>query len=551
VTAPFKHLSLRCHQCGSTVLSELALNQYKCNHCGAITVIKDDVSDRLDKVLDQVKDAAADRLAQQEAVRQKTAFKIAGLAIAAFAGIMVLSFALPALFGKKALSVVASSSRPSIDASKIIFSDPKQVVLRQGSSLEPAMLVTVRNDTGHALDASSVSGKLFNGDQEAGNVRADFRRDVLLPGESETLMFELPAGKSFTRAQWAMSYPRVADFKAESGVMPLKAHRFIRQSDKLVLAVSLQHTLTAVVTQVRIAATALDAAGQVIALGRGYVEPSDIPKDREALSLIELKSVGDLAQAAAVELVVSYSVRDAKGGYTRVAANGRVQRLEGKPEVLAGDFDLHASELLMSDAVRFDLTQLQLTPMKAARDETQDLIYLSEIVNNSNVIALNPEVALRTYNGAQLVDERSVNLPDLYPSERFPIALDKGREPQLTAIKAEFKPIRKAEPPGSRPSLQVKLGKTQAGVGSVLVNFSQRYRYKYVDVEGTVHNTSTQVVGKPRLWIMLRDAKGGLSGFAAVDQLTAIAPGDSIPFKASVKQMGADFARVETFYSVR
>lgn len=53
---------------------------------------------------------------------------------------------------------------------------------------------------------------------------------------------------------------------------------------------------------------------------------------------------------------------------------------------------------------------------------------------------------------------------------------------------------------------------------------------------------------KSRLWVSLRDGEGKLAGFTLLDNLPAIAPGESVPFQAKVNQFGRDFARVETLY---
>lgn len=89
---------------------------------------------------------------------------------------------------------------------------------------------------------------------------------------------------------------------------------------------------------------------------------------------------------------------------------------------------------------------------------------------------------------------------------------------------------------------------TKAETGSVLLNFSQRFLYKSVQVTGKVSNPGTNIVGKVRLWVSLRDRDGQLSGFKLVDNLPAIAPGESVPFQVNVEQNGRDFASVGTLY---
>jgi len=82
----------------------------------------------------------------------------------------------------------------------------------------------------------------------------------------------------------------------------------------------------------------------------------------------------------------------------------------------------------------------------------------------------------------------------------------------------------------------------------VLVNFSQRFTYRFAMVSGSVKNPGSAIVRKARLWVSLRDREGRLTGFSAVDNLPAIGPGESVPFEVKVDQLGRDFATVSTVY---
>ena len=113
----------------------------------------------------------------------------------------------------------------------------------------------------------------------------------------------------------------------------------------------------------------------------------------------------------------------------------------------------------------------------------------------------------------------------LYPGERLPILLQPYGVERVTGWRTEWKPMRKAALPGSRPALEVAITGTQALEGSALVNFTHRYRTRYVEVTGTVHNPGPGIVRKLGLWVMLRDAQGRLAGFQRVGQLPAASAG--------------------------
>src|SRR5262245_2235947 len=65
--------TLKCGECGSGDLRHWGRNQFICAHCGSVTLVEDDVSERLDQMLEQLKDAAQERLLQEERTRRDSA----------------------------------------------------------------------------------------------------------------------------------------------------------------------------------------------------------------------------------------------------------------------------------------------------------------------------------------------------------------------------------------------------------------------------------------------------------------------------------------------
>ena len=43
--------TLKCGECGSSALRRTGLNEYTCAHCGSMSLVEDDVSDRLERCL--------------------------------------------------------------------------------------------------------------------------------------------------------------------------------------------------------------------------------------------------------------------------------------------------------------------------------------------------------------------------------------------------------------------------------------------------------------------------------------------------------------------
>jgi hypothetical protein len=184
------------------------------------------------------------------------------------------------------------------------------------------------------------------------------------------------------------------------------------------------------------------------------------------------------------------------------------------------------------------------------RNNIQQRLFLGELVNRSaDAVVLAPGGVISRFSGSKAHGTTNIaGLAYLYPGERFPIFLEPQDMERITTTRIEWKPMRRAALPGPRKPLEVKVTGTKAETGSVLLNFSQRFTYKSVEVTGSVKNPGTGIVGKVRLWVSLRDRNGQLTGFKLVENLPAIAPGESVPFQVNVEQNGRDFASVTTLY---
>jgi len=176
--------------------------------------------------------------------------------------------------------------------------------------------------------------------------------------------------------------------------------------------------------------------------------------------------------------------------------------------------------------------------------------YMTELVNRSkDMIAITPAAVISRFDGSKLDGTtRLGGLAYLYPGERMPVQVDPDRADRITQTRVEWKPLRRAALPGPRIPLEVRVTSTEAEMGSVLLNFSQRFAYKAVAVKGQVRNPGAAIVRKARVWVSLRDKAGTLTGFKLVDNLPAIGPGESVPFEVRIEQQGGDFATVSTVY---
>ena len=548
--------TLKCGECGSSVLKRTGLNEFTCQHCGSVTLVEDDISDRLDRVLDQVKDAAARRLADEQAARQKVAMRTAGFAVAAVVGITLLVTVVQ-MFTRKDTSdggrraAVASVVDRNIPTDGLKLGEPRQVLVGSGSSARPKLLVVARNETGKPLERASVKATYYDGETRLEERSESLPISVLEPGESAPLLIDLPSGKNVTRQELQVQRLSAPYRSADGPRLAFSRLRLVQQGDRVRLVGRVvNERKDAAIGGVEALATLYDDAGNVIGFGRGYAQGNDIPPGGRSAIDIDLARFGRAAQVAAWDYRIAYSTIESGGSRSAVRSADRVIRTVGAPEVFHADLRLSTEDLLADDSERFDTKDLELLPLVAGRSNIQRPLFLTELVNRSKeAVVIAPGGVISRFGGSKADGATAIQgLAYLYPGERLPILLEPRDVDRITQTRVEWKPMRRAALPGPRTPLEVQVTGTKAETGSVLLNFSQRFLYKSVQVTGKVSNPGTTIVGKVRLWVSLRDRDGQLSGFKLVDNLPAIAPGESVPFQVNVEQNGRDFASVGTLY---
>lgn len=546
--------TLKCAECGSGVLRGSGLNQYVCAHCGSVSVVEDDVSERLDRVLEQVKDAAAERLSNEQSARSAQQLRIMAIAVGAFVVLGVATAVVSALLSKRAQGArgpVAAAIDRTIPVDGLKLVDARQVLVGSGSSARPKLFVMARNETGKVLDAPRIEAVFYDGDNRLGNRTESLPVGLLLPGESSPLLIDLPSDKTPTRQTLQAQRLSAPHRTVEGPKLAFSRVRLVQQKDDVRLVGRLVNTLPdATLAGAQVLATLYDDAGTVIGLGRGYMQATAIkPGERSAVE-VRLDRFGGSAPIAAWDYRIDHSLDAVGGGRTAVITTDRVVRTASAPESFNPELRMSTDDLLADDSERFDLAQLELLPLIPGLSTIRQRTYMTELVNRSqDMIAVTPAAVISRFDGNQLDGTTRLDgVAYLYPGERLPVQVDPNRADRITQTRVEWKPMRRAALPGPRVPLEVKVDGTKAEIGSVLLNFSQRFSYKAVSVKGSVRNPGTAIVRKTRLWVSLRDKGGQLTGFKLVENLPAIAPGDSVPFEVRIEQQGRDFVSVDTLY---
>jgi DNA-directed RNA polymerase subunit RPC12/RpoP len=551
--------TLKCGECGSSALKRTGLNQYACQHCGSVTLVEDNVSDRLDRVLEQVKNEAGRRLAADEAQRRKAMLRNAGIGVAVVAVVLLVSAVIGILAGPRP-STNASVARPvvappvdrAIPTDGLKLGEPRQVLVGGGSSAVPKLLVVARNETGKPLARAGIKAVYYDGESRVEERTETLPISVLEPGESAPALIDMPSGKNVTRQE--LSVQKLAEpYKVAQGERLAFARvRLVQQAERVRLVGRIVNARkdAAMLSGIDVLATLYDDAGQVIGFGHGYAQANELKPGAQTSVDLSIARFGRAAAIAAWDYRIGYNTVDAGGSRTAVLNAERVVRAVGAPESFNPDLRLSTEDLLAEDSERFDANQLELLPLVAGRSNIQRPLFLTELVNRSaDAVVVAPGGVISRFGGSKADGTTAIaGLAYLYPGERFPILLEPNAVDRITQTRVEWKPMRRAALPGPRAPLEVQVTGTKAETGSVLLNFSQRFVYKSVEVTGTVKTPGNNVVGKVRLWVSLRDRNGQLTGFRQVQNLPAIAPGESVPFQVDVEQNGRDFASVSTLY---
>jgi DNA-directed RNA polymerase subunit RPC12/RpoP len=551
--------TLKCGECGSSALKRTGLNQYACQHCGSVTLVEDNVSDRLDRVLEQVKNEAGRRLAAEEAQRQQSTMRKVAIGMSVAVGLVLAGKLVAMLIDSKptgsepaARAMVASPVDRTIPPDGLKLGDPRQVLVGGGSSAVPKLLVMARNETGKPLARAGIKAVYYDGDNRVEERTETLPVSVLEPGESVPALIDMPNGKNVTRQE--LSVQKLSEpYKAVQGErMTFARVRLVQQAERVRLVGRIVNARkdAAMLSGVDVLATLYDDAGQVIGFGHGYAQANELKPGAQTSVDLSIARFGRAAAIAAWDYRIGYNTVDAGGSRTAVLNAERVVRTAGAPESFNPDLRLSTEDLLAEDSERFDANQLELLPLVAGRSNIQRPLFLTELVNRSaDTVVVAPGGVISRFGGSKADGSTAIaGLAYLYPGERFPILLEPNAVERITQTRVEWKPMRRAALPGPRAPLEVQVTGTKAETGSVLLNFSQRFVYKSVEVTGTVKNPGNNVVGKVRLWVSLRDRNGQLTGFRQVQNLPAIAPGESVPFQVDVEQNGRDFASVSTLY---
>lgn len=172
-------VTLTCSTCGSAQFTKLDTNEYQCSHCHAVTLVEDNVAQRLEKILRGMQQPAPAAKLQPGA--------IIAIVLVVLAAILVPLTA--TLFNSG--SSTRSPSRaapPPIDAALVKLTDVQEVRARGRNQL----VMLMRNETGKKIDAPRVTATFYQGELTLSSASGSPMARTLLPGEYTPVTVSLP-----------------------------------------------------------------------------------------------------------------------------------------------------------------------------------------------------------------------------------------------------------------------------------------------------------------------------------------------------------------------
>lgn len=252
-------LTLTCSNCGSGQFTKLATNEYRCNHCNAVTLVEDDVAQRLEKILRgmQQQPAAA-------AITPRTLVMLLAVMLAA----LVLIPTVASLIGASMSSRTPARVTPSVDLSRIKLTDLREVRHRDGSSREkPQLVMLMRNETDQIIDTPRVTASFYQDELTLPSSSADPLARILQPGEYAPVLVPLP-DKPFSRYELKIGTAAVA--RKQSAPVTARKVQLVRNGGRYRLVGLVSNAGTTQANSIQILVMLYDDAGTLIGTGNGY-----------------------------------------------------------------------------------------------------------------------------------------------------------------------------------------------------------------------------------------------------------------------------------------
>lgn len=544
--------TLACSNCGSAQFHRLEKNEFKCLHCGSVTLVEDDVAQRLEQILQRMQRPHS----TTTSVLDKRATFIVMMILAGTIGLvsMVGSFLLRAK--RNSVNPVVSIMPQPINSDELKIEGLKEVG-KPGSS-DRYLIAMAHNTSNQVMYDATIIAAMYDEDGNKQTTWPGSHINVshLMPGERAPLKITLrsfPNNKIYNRYEIdKKSFDPLFSYTGRAE-LSLTKYQLIEKNKEYFFIGTLKNADKVSAKYPSVSVTLFDKQKNIIGMGNAVAE-SDIltPLQSTYFKVPCLKF--DDGEVDSYEYIIDSQKAESTsllGGNTTHPKNTLVSINQPNIRKIESTSDLSTQELLDDKFAFFDNAKLSLTKLRQLPDEAHQPIVLTELTNTSqDTIVLNPGLTIQFFNaGKRIGIVNQIVAPYLYPGERLPLKFSVDFESAYTDYKVIWSNMKGKPLPGSRPKLHLTVDHQEAKLGSVLFNYTNNYIYKYVDFTGFIENLDNRRVENIALRIALYDKQGIITGYGE-EKLESmyLKPGDKIPYQISANQYGGDFFRYEITY---
>jgi len=249
-------VTLTCSTCGSAQFTKLDTNEYQCSHCHAVTLVEDNVAQRLEKILRGMQQPAPAAKLQPGA--------IIAIALVVLAAILVPLTA--TLFNSGSSTRAPSrAAPPPIDAALVKLTDVQEVRGRGRNQL----VMLMRNET----DAPRVTATFYQGELTLSSTSGSPMARTLLPGEYTPVTISLP-DTAYSRYVLKPATPSLANSSARD--VAADKVQLVRNDGVYRLVGLLRNKGAVAAGSTQISVMLYDEDGKLLGIGNGYGSASPL-----------------------------------------------------------------------------------------------------------------------------------------------------------------------------------------------------------------------------------------------------------------------------------
>lgn len=553
-------LTVTCNQCGSTSMERLDAKEYRCKNCGAVTVINDDDAERLEAMLTKVLNTSSQSSRAPGRVVSKPALgMVAGIAAVVSMAVVFTVFSHSIAPSKRA-AYRADSASGTVPPSEVTLT-PLHV---DNPATEPAYYVgLLYNHSGYPIDVPRYHITYFPNGMKGDSTTSDAPLNRLLPGEYQPVRFM--AFRSQLGGRYEIEpVTRIDRNTDEIARPPFLQQQLVHHVDHgYELAGVIQNTFTRPIEHVRVMAIFYGPDNEQI--GTDTAVSADLrPGEKSAIDLtIWPRQEG--AQVSAYEYLVDANFADtaeraaarssassASAAASAVSASRIVRVDHPHVRTIASDVNYTLEDLLSKpenapQAPDFDFRSISITTPRRLTTEKLDTVYLGEMVNNSpDQVAITPQVTLTLTRDGRKVDAAERAFPDLVPGAHIPVFFHyEGEARAFNGTRFDWKAAKsyRLNSPGHAQLATTLQSQTLESSDSLKVAIVRRF--SFVRVHGTVTNKGDRAVKDITVYVLLRDAKGRLTGYDRQVLSDPLQPGETAQFDGAPSVWGDAYASAE------